>query len=41
MYDLFWVGPALVAGLLADRFGLPPLVRYLIAGFVLNAMGIE
>ena len=41
MYDLFWVGPALVAGLLAVRFGLPPLVGYLIAGFVLNAMGID
>jgi glutathione-regulated potassium-efflux system ancillary protein KefC len=40
MYDLFWVGPALVTGLLAVRFGLPPLVGYLIAGFVLNALGV-
>jgi predicted Kef-type K+ transport protein len=41
MYDLFWVGPALVSGLLAVRFGLPPLVGYLIAGFVLNGVGID
>ena len=40
MYDLFWIGPALVTGLLAVRFGLPPLVGYLIAGFVLNALGV-
>jgi glutathione-regulated potassium-efflux system ancillary protein KefC len=39
MNDLFWIGPALVSGLLAVRFGLPPLVGYLIAGFVLNALG--
>jgi len=39
MNDLFWIGPALVSGLLAVRFGLPPLVGYLVAGFVLNALG--
>jgi predicted Kef-type K+ transport protein len=39
MNDLYWIGPALVSGLLAARFGLPPLVGYLIAGFVLNALG--
>ena len=39
MNDLYWLGPALVSGLLAVRFGLPPLVGYLIAGFVLNALG--
>jgi len=39
MNDLYWIGPALVSGLLAVRFGLPPLVGYLIAGFVLNAFG--
>ena len=39
MNDLYWIGPALVSGLLAVRFGLPPLVGYLIAGFVLNALG--
>ncbi len=39
MNDLYWIGPALVSGLLAVRFGLPPLVGYLIAGFLLNALG--
>jgi len=39
MNDLYWIGPALVSGLLAVRFGLPPLVGYLIAGFVLNVLG--
>jgi predicted Kef-type K+ transport protein len=39
MNDLYWIGPALVSGLLAVRFGLPPLVGYLIAGFVLNIFG--
>jgi predicted Kef-type K+ transport protein len=39
MNDLYWIGPALVSGLLAVRLGLPPLVGYLIAGFVLNALG--
>jgi len=41
MNDLFWIGPALLSGVLAVRFGLPPLVGYLIAGFVLNALGIH
>ncbi len=41
MNDLYWLGPALVSGLLAVRFGLPPLVGYLIAGFVLNALGFN
>ena len=39
MNDLYWIGPALVSGLLAVRFGLPPLVGYLVAGFVLNVLG--
>jgi predicted Kef-type K+ transport protein len=39
MNDLYWIGPALVSGLLAVRFGLPPLVGYLIAGFILNVLG--
>ena len=39
MNDLYWIGPALVSGLLAVRFGLPPLVGYLLAGFVLNVLG--
>ena len=41
MNELYWIGPALVSGLLAVRFGLPPLVGYLIAGFVLNALGFN
>ena len=39
MNDLFWIGPALIFGLLAVRIGLPPLIGYLIAGFVLNLFG--
>lgn len=39
MNDLYWIGPALLAGLFAVRFGLPPLVGYLLAGFVLNHFG--
>ena len=39
MNDLYWIGPVLISGLLAVRSGLPPLVGYLIAGFVLNALG--
>ena len=39
MNDLFWIGPALVFGLLATRFGLPPMVGYLIGGFILNMLG--
>jgi len=39
MNDLYWLGPALISGLLAVRLGLPPMVGYLIAGFILNALG--
>ena len=39
MNDLYWIGPALMSGLLAARFGLPPLVGYLVTGFVLNVLG--
>lgn len=39
MNDLYWIAPALLSGLLAVRFGLPPLVGYLIVGFILNALG--
>ena len=39
MNDLYWLGPALLSGLLAVRLGLPPMVGYLIAGFALNALG--
>jgi len=40
MNDLYWIGPALISGLLAVRFGLPPMVGYLIAGFILNTLGV-
>lgn len=39
MNDLVWIGPALIFGLIAARFGLPPMVGYLIGGFLLNAFG--
>ena len=39
MNDLYWIAPALISGLLAVRVGLPPMVGYLIVGFVLNALG--
>ncbi|MGI9342043.1 MAG: cation:proton antiporter [Gammaproteobacteria bacterium] len=40
MDDLLWIGPALIAGIAAARFGLPPMVGYLLCGFVLNLSGI-
>ena len=40
MDDLLWMGPALIAGVAATRFGLPPMVGYLLCGFVLNASGV-
>lgn len=39
MDDLLWVGPALIAGILASRFNLPPMVGYLVCGFILNLSG--
>jgi predicted Kef-type K+ transport protein len=36
-----WVLAAFVLGFVVNRIGLPPLVGYLIAGFVLNALGAE
>lgn len=40
MDDLLWIGPALIAGICAARFGLPPMIGYLICGFTLNFSGI-
>ncbi len=34
-----WIGVAYLFGLLARFMGLPPLLGYLLAGFVLNALG--
>ena len=36
MNDLAWIGPALIFGLVATRFGLPPMIGYLAGGFMLN-----
>ena len=40
MDDLLWIGPALIAGIVAARMGLPPMVGYLLCGFVLNFSGV-
>jgi predicted Kef-type K+ transport protein len=40
MDDLLWIAPALIAGIAAARFGLPPMVGYLLCGFVLNLSGV-
>jgi glutathione-regulated potassium-efflux system ancillary protein KefC len=37
--DPVWITLALALGMLARRFGLPALVGFLLAGFVLNAIG--
>lgn len=36
-----WLAAALILGLLAWRLGLPPLVGFLVSGFVLGAFGME
>jgi predicted Kef-type K+ transport protein len=40
MNDLLWISPALLAGIIAARVGLPPMVGYLLCGFALNLTGI-
>jgi len=39
--ELIWVGAAYLAGLVTSRLHLPPLVGYLMAGYVLNFSGVE
>jgi glutathione-regulated potassium-efflux system ancillary protein KefC len=39
--DPIWIAIAFVFGLAVRLIGLPPLVGFLIAGFVLHAMGVE
>jgi predicted Kef-type K+ transport protein len=39
--DPIWILVAFVLGFLVKQIGLPPLVGFLAAGFVLNAMGVE
>jgi predicted Kef-type K+ transport protein len=36
-----WIAGALVLGMFASRIGLPPLVGFLVAGFVLKGIGAE
>ena len=39
--DPLWLLIAFILGFAVKQIGLPPLVGFLIAGFVLNAMGVE
>jgi len=39
--DPVWIGIAFILGFFARQVGLPPLVGFLGAGFVLHAMGVE
>jgi predicted Kef-type K+ transport protein len=39
--DPLWILTAFILGFIGFRIGLPPLVGYLIAGFVLQAFGVE
>jgi glutathione-regulated potassium-efflux system ancillary protein KefC len=39
--DPLWVAAAFVFGAIAGRVGLPPLVGFLVAGFVLKGFGID
>ena len=41
MMELLWISTAYATGLLASRLYFPPLVGYLVAGYVLHMMGIE
>jgi len=37
--DPVWIVLAYLFGLLVSQIGLPPMVGYLVAGFILNSMG--
>lgn len=39
--DPIWIAVAFAFGLFAAQFGLPPLAGFLVAGFVLSALGAE
>jgi predicted Kef-type K+ transport protein len=41
VFDIAWIGIAYLCGLAARPVGLPPLVGYLLAGFVLHAIDIR
>jgi len=38
--DPLWIVAAFAFGAVSTRIGLPPLVGYLVAGFVLNSFGV-
>jgi predicted Kef-type K+ transport protein len=40
MMELIWISTAYIAGLVASRLTFPPLVGYLVAGYVLHGLGI-
>lgn len=40
MMELIWVGSAFLSGLISARLTLPPLVGYLVAGYVLHSLNI-
>jgi predicted Kef-type K+ transport protein len=39
--DPVWIAVAFVLGFLVKQVGLPPLIGFLVAGFVLNGLGVE
>ncbi|MEE9608147.1 MAG: potassium transporter Kef, partial [Myxococcota bacterium] len=39
--DPLWVAFAFAFGFAVRQVGLPPLIGYLLAGFALNAVGVE
>ncbi|ATX81618.1 transporter, CPA2 family [Mariprofundus ferrinatatus] len=39
--DPLWIATAFLCGLVISRIGLPPMVGFLAAGFLLNALGAE
>ncbi|MDO9104801.1 MAG: cation:proton antiporter [Methylovulum sp.] len=39
--ELIWIAPAYLAGLIVSRLYFPPLVGYLLAGYVLYALGVK
>lgn len=40
MMEVVWISTAYLAGLVASRLFLPPLVGYLVAGYILHGLGI-
>ena len=40
MMELIWISAAYMTGLIASRLSFPPLVGYLVAGYVLHGVEI-